>query len=531
MKRKTSFTLLILIIMVVAVGCQQTIPTDNNQPKEITIGDCADFTGGFNIISGDDNSSLFHYTANIYETLVIYDKDGVKPWLAESWQVNENKITFKLRENVKFSDGCDFNATAVKTHFEVMKKTIGEQMSWFAGVSKLQKINVISEYEVEFVYDSPYIVALQDFTVSCPMAIMSPSCFKNNQVLEIVNTQTMGTGPYLIESFEQGKYYTFIKNENYWGDCPHVDKFTVKILPDLESRMLALQLGEIDIIYGQKNLSQDSFVDFKNKQGFNTKVSNAVFCTRNILFNSTKEPFNDLNVRLAVQHAINKEIICSNLLYGLEDKADYILNKDLPYCNVSTIPYDYNEKKALQLLTEAGYTKDSKDNFFKKNGEKLSFEILFRTGWGAEEDICQAVANQLRKIGFEVKVTGLEVMAWYGKALEGQFQATVNDTYGIPYDPHTFLSPMLNYSADNPAQQGLKEKPELDKSITKIFNTINKTEIQECYSFILKTLHKSAINLPISYTKDSIVFNSNKISDYIFEDQTRELYLRNIVLK
>ena len=532
MKRKIILiAIIILVFLLLFIGCGRQITSQKQEMVEIFIGEGSDFLGGFNIISGYDNSGIFNYTSNIYETLVLYDEKGVKPGLAKSWEIKENKITFKLREGVKFSDGAELTAEVVKLNFDTMKATIGEQMAWFAGVSKLQEVNVIDKYVVEFIYDTPYVVALQDFTASVPMAIMSPNAFKNGGVSESINTVTMGTGPYKLESFEEGKYYTFIRNESYWGEKPEVEKFTVKIIPDMEARMLALKTGEIDIVYGHYHISQDAFVKFKDDDNFSTKVSEDIFSTRNILLNTSRPPFDDKKVRLAVQYAVNKDIISDKLLYGLEEKADYLLHPNLPYCDVKVEPYVYDIDKARELLKSAGWIDIDGDGILEKNSKKLEAEILFRTGWGMEEDICQAVATQLRKVGFDMKVTGLEAIAWYGKALEGDFHATVNDTYGVPYDPHIFLSPMLNYSADNPAQQGLDEKVEIDRRINKIFNTVDTSVIQENYIYILKTLHEGALNLPISYTKDSIIFNGKKIKDYEFWSQTREFYVGGVLLK
>lgn len=532
MKRKIILiATVVLLLSFLSIGCGREVTSEKQEIAEIIIGEGSEFLGGFNILSGYDTSGFYHYTPNIYETLVLYDKKGVKPGLAESWEIKENKITFKLREKVRFSDGAELTADVVKLNFDTMKATVGEQMAWFAGVSKLQEVNVIDKYMVEFIYDTPYIVALQDFTASVPMAIMSPNAFENGGVSENINTETMGTGPYKLESFEEGKYYTFIRNEGYWGEKPEVEKFTVKIISDMEARMLALRTGEIDIVYGSYHISQDAFVEFKDDDNFFTKVAEDVFSTRNILLNTSRPPFDDKKVRLAVQHAVNKDIICDKLLYGLEEKADYLLHPNLPYCDVKVEPYVYDMDKARELLKSAGWIDIDGDGILEKKGKKLEAEVLFRAGWGMEEDICQAMSTQLRKVGFEVKATGLDGMAWYGKALEGDFDATVNDTYGVPYDPHTFLSPMLSYSADNPAQQGLAEKAEIDRCINNIFNTIDTSIIQDNYNYVLSTLHEGALNLPISYTKDSIVFNKEKISDYEFWNQTREFNVGGIELK
>ncbi len=519
-----------LVCSLLIVGCSsQEMSNKQQESTEIIIGESTDFTSGFNLISGDDGSGFVKYMPNVYETLVLYDESGMKPGLAESWNINENEIIFKLREGVKFSDGSELTSDVVKLNFDAMKKAIGEQFSWFAGISKLKEVKVMDKYQVKFIYDTPYIAALQDLTVNCPMGIMSPKAYENGNASEELNNKTFGTGPYKIDKFEKGKYYTFVRNENYWGERPKLDKITVKIIPNMESRVLALKTGEIDIMYGIKDISQDSFV-FLGDEGFGTKVAEKRFSTRNILLNSSKEPFSNLDVRLAAQYAVNKDAICKSTLCGLEERADNLLNPNLPFCDVDVDPYYYNTAKAEELLDKAGWLKVEGKDIREKDGKKLEAEILYRSGWGMEEDICEAAASQLREVGFDVKISGLEIMTWYSKVLEGNFEATINDTYGIQYDPHTYLSPMLNYSADNLAQQGLLQKSEIDRRIRESFSTIDEKVIQENYEYILKTLHKEALNIYISYTKDTIIYNKNKIKDYEFENQTKDFYINSIII-
>ncbi len=547
MKRKINLIMIVIIsilIIVTGFGCESSDndnkvvsgnETDNSpdndmeEPIEIIIGEGTDFIGGFNALSDNDGNGFAKYISNVYETLVIYDKGEIKAGLAESWEVKDNKIIFNLRKGIMFTDGQELKADVVKTGFEYMKETLGEQLAWIIGVSKLQEINVIDDYKVEFVYDTPYIGALQDLTVAYRMAIMSPSVFVDGEITPDVNTMSFGTGPYKVSEVKQGQYYVFVKNEDYWGEKPKIDKITIKIIPGMESRMMALQSEEIDLVYGVNDVSLDAYNQFSKDNKFKTKVAEDVFATRNILLNTTKEPFNDINVRMAAQHAVNKDSICKNLLFDMEEKADYLLNRYLPYCDVEVKPYNFDLDKSRQLLEEAGWKDTNNDGILEKNGKNLEGEILFRTGWGMEEDICQVLSGQLREVGFDIKTTGMEMMSWYSKVLEGDFQATVNDTYGVPYDPYTFLSPMLNYSADNPAQQGLEQKPQIDEEIENIFNTVDDEEIRKSFEYVLKTLHEQALNLSISYTKDPIIYNPEKMSDYEFGKQTREFYFDGII--
>lgn len=444
--------------------------------------------------------------------------------------MNENEITFKLKEGVKFSDGADFNAEIVKKNFDMIPQIWGEIFtSTFTLLNKLDEVKVIDNYTVKIVLTEPYYGALQELTNVCPMGMMSSNAYTEKGLSEEVASNTFGSGPYMLDSFLKGQEYIFVRNDNYWGEKPAVKQFVVKIIPDMESRIMALRAEEIDMIVGANNITYDAFSEFAGDDKFEANASEAVVKTVGIVLNTTKSPFDDKNVRLAVQYAIDRQAICDNVLYGIEAKADFFLNPELPYCDVSLEAYDYDVEMAKGLLDKAGWLATGKSDIREKDGHRLEAEILFKSGVGVQEDVSLALAGQMKEIGFDVKVTGVERMAWSGKTVEGNFTITILESWGTPYDPLMSINTMVTPSWNNAAQQGLAVKPEIDQKVRKLSNTVDRKKNQKIYNYILTTVHQEALYVPVSYTRELVIFNKELIKDYKFDGQPSNVNVAGII--
>ena len=541
-KRLLSMTTAVFMILTLAVGCSQDTgavknPTENI--KEITLGEGWGFEDGFYTIRTPDRFSNYqpaYYLGNFYETLVNYQEGTIVPGLAESWRVSEDGqvYTFTLKKGIKFSDGADFNAAAVKKNLEMLPNLLGGNKGSFEQISAFFKESkVIDEHIVEVHLTSPYYGALQDFAKLMPMAMMSPNAFNEDGTLsDKLLTQSMGTGPYMSEGQSGGNIYTFVRNPNYWGEKPYVDKFNVKMIPNNEAKALALRNGEIDMIFGADKISYDGFKEFSEDGKYGAKISDENIKTRFLGFNLEKEPFNDKQVRLAVSHAIDKQSICDNLFYGIETKADTFLSRSLPYCDIALEPYEYNVEKAKQLLETSGWTDSDGDGIREKAGKKLEGEILYMTGSSADDDLVLTLASSLKEIGMDIKVTVLDMIAWYSEAKAGNFTMVYKGTYGIPYDPYITISNMHSDPLiDNVLVQGFAHVKDGNSIIKGLKDLVDESEIQDQYDFILKEVHNNASFVPISYQKELVIFNAEKITDYRFNGQPLNVDIAGIELK
>lgn len=527
--------LLILSLAACAQETSQPLPSGSagdDKPTSINIGESVDFAS-FDPVGIGDGQGLYHYSPLVYETLVRFENGEAVAGLAESWESEGSSWVFHLRKNVTFTDGQPFGAEAVKVNIEKMQEFQEEQVSYYGGVSRITSVETPNEYTVVFHYETPYYPVLQDLS-AIPFGMLSPALFESgNNPYGNVHGETAGTGPYLLKSdnHTSGKSYTFTRNAGYWGTASGPDSFTVKIIPEAESRLMAMQAGEIDLLYGSYQVTYDMFDQLSGMQGLEAKTSDTLYATRNLLLNTASEILGDIRVRRAIQHGIDKQQIIDTILHGNEEKADHLFSRAVPFCNVDTAVYEYDVQKAESLLDEAGWKEKNADGIRTKNGSPLTLTVIYMSERSADEQILTAFKGQMAEIGIAIQIQGYETMTWFEKGLAGEFDISVNDTYAFPQDPYVFIAAMTDYGLDNPAQQGLSQKAEIDARILDMLSTTDEEKIQDDFTYILTTLQAEAVNVPVSYLKELCVYNTNKIQSVSFDINGVFMDVSKIVLK
>ena len=529
MSKLTALMLAVVMTFVLA-ACQNS--NDESTTKEITIGEAVDFAS-FDPIGIYDGQGFYHYSKLVYETLVDFEGGRAVPSLALSWENDGTAWTFHLREDVTFSDGAAFNAETVKLNFDFMRENMMDYISYYGGVSRITEIEVVDEYTITFYYDEPYYAVLQDLSAVC-FGILSPNLFTDDSLpYGNMLAVTAGTGPYAIQ---EGDYttdasYTFTRNENFYDDSAGPDQFTVKIIPDADSRMMALEAGEIDLLYGSYQVTYDMFDYLSELDNVEAVQSETTYATRNLLLNTATDILSDPLVRQAIQYGTDKEQINNTVLHGMESVADTLFPSNLPYCDVEQVVYDYDPELAESLLDEAGWIDSDGDDIREKDGETLSLDVIYMSERSTDEQILMAFKGQMTEIGIEININGYETMTWFEKGLMGEFDISVNDSYGFPQDPHVFLAAMLDYGLDNAAQQGLAQKAEIDAQITAMLNTTDEAVLQQAYTYVLTTLQNEAVNVPTTNIREMVVFNSDEIESVSFSDDPTCCDVCGITLK
>lgn len=452
----------------------------------------------------------------VFETLVKYDNGKIIPYLAESWKWNEenNEITFYLRDDVVFHDGEKFNAEAVKLNFEWQKQNM--LFTYLKGLHLIKEIEVVDDYEVKLKYDAPYYAVLQDLSSANPVGIVSPKTLDMNN-FEVING-SVGTGPYKYSDYDNNIGTTLMVNDDYWGESPKYDKVVIKYIPDSNSRIMALESGEIDMIFGADWISYDDYTQEVQVDNIDGKIAKQTTKTRNILLNAGSDILSDLKVREAIVYAVDKEDIVNNLMYGYEEIAPSILDDDLPHCDIK---YDVNRKydveKAKKLLEEAGW-KISNDGIREKDGKRLSIKFIYQMERSLNSEIAEIIKAQLNRIGIEVETEGLELMTWFQKGGMGEFDMSIVSTYATPNDPQNFISPMITPQTpgDFLSISSLRDYNKFKKLVETSLITADGEEIDKLYIDILNYLNNNAIYLPISYQKEMVLYRKDKIKDFKF---------------
>lgn len=443
----------------------------------------------------------------VYEPLVKYQADGsVKPWLAKSWThtADGKTWTFTLRDDVTFSNGEPFDAPAAAENFRVVLDN-RQRHAWLELANQIVDVKALGKTELQITLKSAYYPFLQELSLPRPFRFIAPSQFKDNETLRGIKAP-IGTGPWVLKESKLNQYDVLVRNERYWGDKPPIRQITVKVIPDPTTRAVAFETGEVDLLYGNEGLLPlDTFARFSQNPAYRTQLSQPIE-TVMLALNSAKAPTNELAVREALNYAVNKKSLIDNALYGTQQVADTLFAPSVPYANIGLTPRQYDPQQAKTLLENAGWKLPTGKDIREKMGQPLRIELSFIGTDALSKSMAEIIQADMRKIGVDIALIGEEESSIYARQRDGRFGMIFNRTWGAPYDPHAFMSSMRVPShADYQAQQGLADKPIIDKEIGEVLETTDETTRQALYKDILTRLHNDAVYLPISYVSMMVV--------------------------
>ncbi|MFR8801982.1 MAG: nickel ABC transporter substrate-binding protein [Pilosibacter sp.] len=444
----------------------------------------------------------------LYETLVNITADGYEGCLAESWDISDDgkTYTFHIRDGVKFSDGEVCDANAIKANFDAIIEN-KDRHTWLEMMNLLVGVSAPDDKTFVIELSEPYYPLLTELGVTRPFAMISPKAMKDGSTKDGVNAY-IGTGPYVLTDFVTDEYAVFEANENYWGEQPKIKKITVKVIPDNQTRILALEKGEIDMIFGKNMIDADAINQYTGNDKFTVSLSDPT-STRQIVLNTTRDVLADKEVRQALQHATNKQAISDGIFYGLEQPADTLFAKTVPYCDIDLEPYAYDVELAQSMLDEAGWVVGS-DKIREKDGQKLNIDLLYNSDSVTEKAIAEYLQSEYQKIGISLNIHGEEEQSYRDNMKAGNFDMVFNICWGTPYDPQSSLAAMrAPVYGDYAAQLGLEDKADIDQAITDILVSTDETKRQELYTFVLTRLHEDAVYIPLTYECNKAIYRSD----------------------
>ena len=342
--------------------------------------------------------------AHVFNCLVKSDSDlNPRPDLAESWKVSEDGLTytFNLVKNATWHDGKPFTSADVKfTFMDVVKKF---HPRGALVMNAVESCETPDPHIVIFKLKHPYDPLMK--FMGNEGFIIPKHLYENTDILKNpYNLKPIGTGPFVFKEWKKGSHITLERNPNYFKKGkPYLDKIIVKVVPDASSRVIAFEAKEIDYLY-YVMLPSSEVQRFKNRPGFivSTKGHEDGPSILMICFDLRRTPFNNLKVRQAIAHAVDNKYI--------EEKADYGLGKSAvgPIASVMTwafnpnLPqYEFNPKKAEQLLDEAGYPKGP-------DGIRFKTSIIADRGSFLYTKAAEIIKDYLGKIGIPVELKLLD---------------------------------------------------------------------------------------------------------------------------
>jgi len=512
LKIKLTF-MFILILSTLLVGCSNT----NNRESTSKGSHDNMLTIAWPRDVGEMNPHVYNPSqlfaqSMVYEPLVSYQAGGkIKPSLAKSWEISEDgKVyTFHLREGVKFSDGTDFNAEIVKKNFDTILNNT-KLHSWLGFITKVSQTEVVDKNTFKLTLTEPYYPTIQELAVVRPVRFLGEAGFPKDGDTSKGIVKPVGTGPWILEKYKADEYAIYKRNENYWGELPKVAKIKVKVIPDAETRVLAFEKGDLDMIYGEGVISLDTFKQLKSTGKYETSVSEPI-ATRQLVMNTKTEQLSDERVREALHYGFNKEAMVKGVTSGLEEEADHILPTNLPYTNdidVKSVGYDVEKAKAL--LDKAGWKLPKGKTVREKDGKLLEIELMYDSAESIQKAMAETLQSEWAAIGVKLNIVGVELADQVQRFKDNKFDINFFSNYGAPYDPHTFLNIVASKGYGfNEAISAYPNKDELIKQMVKVPQTTDEKERQQLYASILKSLQDQGAIIPVSYIKKTAIYQKN----------------------
>lgn len=372
---------------------------------------------------------------NIFEGLVRIDQTGaVQPGLAESWTISDDGLTyrFSLVDGATFHDGSSFDAEDVKFTFDrlLAEDSVNAQKALYAPIST---VSVIDPQTVEFTLSRPDGLFLFNLGRG-DAVIVAPESAENNA------NEPIGTGPFAFVQWDRGSRVILEQYGPYWGEKPALTKATYVFVSDTATMTNALLAGDID---GTNNFAPEALAVFEGNPQFKVLVGSTEGETI-LATNNAKAPFDKLEVRKAMAHALNRQDIIDGATYGYGVPIGTHFAPHHPDYVDLTNTYPYDPEAAKALLAEAGFP----DGFSATlklpplNYAQLSGQII---------------ASEFAKIGIKLELINMEWAPWLEDVFANKdFDLTII-SHVEPFDIGIYANPDYYFGYNNPEVQALNE--------------------------------------------------------------------------
>jgi peptide/nickel transport system substrate-binding protein len=448
------------------------------------------------------------------ESLVYFDMDGtLKGQLAESWDISPDnlQITFHLRQGVKFHDGTDFNADAVKFNFDRAMDPANASPT-LPYIPTLKQVDVINPNTVKFTFSEPDAAFWANMTSFPYFWINSPTAVKAAGA--DYGRHPVGTGPFMFESWIPGSQITMVRYPDYqqWRDDAInqgpalADKVVLYVIPEAGTVRAALQTGEILSAL----VPADILPNFVGDPNFSVSINKKSQAIQFLEFNNNKPPFDDVNFRKAISYAIDRATIVKTSRGGYAWPMLGLLPAGLPTYDATigeTYGLAYDPAKAKELLAQLGWVAGS-DGILVKDGMKASWLIKSYSGYNYVTRSLEVIQQNLRDVGIEAKIELSDWSAFYPSLLDDSLEMDMMNW--SEYDAGSLMKALWR----SPGYRGhLPENPALDKLLDDMQTTLDPVKRNEISRQVQQMLLENMIAVPIQSNWAISVIRSN-VQDY-----------------
>src|SRR5215216_1652272 len=429
---------------------------------------------------------------NICDKLADIDAQGkIVPMLATEWKISDDKLTytFTLREGVKFHDGTDFNADAVKAN---LTRDMTEKSPRRTELSSVQSVDVVDPKKVKITLKQPFAPFLSVLTDRSGM-IVSPKAAQ--EMGDDFLTKPVCSGPFMFQDRVKGDHITLVRNPNYWQPgLPKAAKLTYKIFTDPNVELVNLRSGQVDFIDSVPakevpNVQQDSKFAVVNQAGFGYQ---------GIYLNTTKPPLDNKAVRKAIDLLIDRDALVKVVFSGTATPGHSPFAPSHFAFGDSDKYEKPNLEQAKKLLADAGIS-------------NVSFTL--KTGTApVNVQVAQLIQNFLKPAGIDMQIEKLEFGTQLDQTDKGDFQASALGWSGRPDPDLNIYDFMFTGGANNSSQFS---NPTVDEQLKIARAESDKAKRKAAYDQVMQVL-KDEVPYVYLFHQNNVFAMSAQVTGYIY---------------
>lgn len=449
---------------------------------------------------------------SIFDALLLRDEAlKLQPGLAESWDVLEDgmRLRFHLRKGVKFHNGEDFNANAVKFTFDRLLGEEGKKGPQRSNYTSIKAVTVVDDNTVDFIMNNPDPVMLTKLAGYGSMIV--PPKYITEKGDEYFDMHPVGTGPFKFKSYTQNDKLELVANPDYFRGAPKLDELTYRFIRENSTRVAELQAGRVDVIHSLE------FTAIPTVEADNNAEVIAVEgpTIQSFQFNTQNGITKDVRVRRAINMAVDKNVLIKAFLGGygkpiktLQGKLSFGYNPDLK-------GYPFDPEKAKALLKEAGV----------KPGTEIA--LNYRANSATFAEISQAMTSFLQNIGLKAKLKPYEVGVFLNEIVpKGKTDELFQFGWGgwtFDFDNTAYLT-YHNGEFWNP--YGTSDK--MNELLEKQRQSVDQEERLKILREVGQLAHDEAYHLPL-YNEMTVYGVSNKVENFMPAPDVRVRYLETSI--
>ena len=445
---------------------------------------------------------------HIFDPLVWQPSAGeFVPGLAEKWEVatTADEYTFHLRSGVKFHDGTDFNAEAVKFTWDRIVDPELKSQTAFSLIGPYDSSEVVDPLTVT----AKFKTAFAPFLGSCSgpnLAPVSPAAVQ--QYGPDFGTHPVGTGPFKFESYETDNQVRLVRNPDYnWGPSflnegpALLDAITWRIIPEPATRVAALKSGEVLFI---QDVPTQDVESLKGDSSLTVLEAPSAGSGESMMINVTREPTNDVRVRQALQWGVDKQGMNQAVWRGLYQPTNSPLSANMfGYDPATEDMYSYDPEKAGALLDEAGWTLDG--DVRKKDGQELVLGLYYRSDNADSVAMATFLQAMYAAIGVKVELNGLAQAGYFNAVRAGEHH--LQFWWESATDPDVLRILFHSSNADGGTNRNRYKDAEMDQLLDQAAGSTDPEVRKQLYAQIQKKALDEAI----------MVFFANVVNFYAYQ--------------